>query len=156
MPLATLDDVNQHLPTDKISVEEGDELDQYQLDVERIIKGALSNTYEPTTLAGWSDPTVSPTHAKYVPGLIRSIAGRFIASFFYAKRFSEETTEVAPYAQKLYDEAWDLLRKIISGDVVLYDETDEVAETGARLTDDDFFPRDPIETPPRFTVDQRF
>ena len=156
MSLATLDDVNNHLPIDKLEMVAGDDFNQYLLDVERIIKGALSTTYSPTTLAGWSDPTVSPTHAKYVPGMIRSIAGRFIASFYYAKRFSEESTEVAPYAQKLYDDALGLLNKIVSGEISLYDETDEASPMGQHLEDDDFFPNDPIQTPPVFAMDKQF
>jgi hypothetical protein len=156
MALATLDDVNNHLPVDKIQMVAGADFNQYLLDVERIIKGALSNTYSASTLAGWSDPTVSSSNAKYVPGMIRSIAGRFIASFFYAKRFSEETTETSPYAQKLYDDALGLLTKIIDGEITLYDETDEIVETGGRLNEDDFFPNDPIATPPVFAMDKQF
>jgi hypothetical protein len=156
MALCTLDDVNTHLPIDKIQMEAGTEFDTYLLDAERIIKGALSNTYSATTMAEWSDPTVPPTHIKYVPGMIRSIAGRFIASFFYAKRFSEETTDVAQYAQKLYDEAIGMLNKIVAGDIILYDEVDETAETGGRLEEDDFFPNDVNATPPVFAMDREF
>lgn len=155
MALATLDGVNHWLPPDKMVLT--DQLDdEYQLDVERIIKGYLSNTFSPTTLAGWSDPTVTnPTNSKYVPGLIQAIAGRFIASFYYGKVFSSETTETPQYSQRLYDEAWDLLKKVASGELVLTDE-EEKPDTGSRLGEADFYPNDPTVDAPKFAMAREF
>lgn len=155
MPLATLDDINLWLPADKLVMT--DLLDDpYQLDAERIIKGYLSTTYSATTLAGWSDPTVNQASQYYVPSIIRGIAGRFIASFYYGKQFSSESTDVPQYAQKLYDDAWDLLRKIQSGEIVLTDEADEMPDTGVRLSEADFYPNSPDTDPPKFAMSREF
>ena len=105
MAFATLDDVNMHLPTDKLEMKQP-ALDLMGVDAERIIRGYLSNVFTPLVLAGWTDPTLTnPATAGYVPELIRAIAGRFIAAFYYRERYSEDSLDDPQYAQMKYDEA---------------------------------------------------
>lgn len=154
MPLATDDDIQVHLPEDKIAVADITDLADMQTDAERIIKGYLAGTFSPTTLAGWNDPTVSSSSPNYVPVLIRAVAGRFIAAFAYRRYYSEDSLDDPTYAQTKYDEAMNMLRQIISGELVLTDIT-ETVDTGSHMTSDDFYPNDTADDPV-FRMDLRF
>lgn len=154
MPLATDDDIQVHLPEDKIAVADITDLTDMQTDAERIIKGYLAGTFSPTTLAGWNDPTVNIASPNYVPVLIRAVAGRFIAAFAYRRYYSEDSLDDPTYAQTKYDEAMSMLNQIISGELVLTDVT-EVVDTGTHLTSDDFYPNDTADDPV-FRMDLRF
>jgi len=150
----TLDDVRVHLPLDKIEPEWAD-FERMELDAERIIRGYLSNIVPSTTIAGWDDPTVSdPTATGYVPELIRAIAGRLIAAFFYRERYSEDSLDDPVYAQVKYNEAIALLNGVISGQFVMYDVQPPL-DLGERLNSDDFWPNN-TDDGPFFTVDDRF
>jgi hypothetical protein len=141
--LATLSDVNRYLPTEKIEVTEP-ELELFEVDASRIIRGYLAGVFSPATLAAWADPVTTPE-------LIRSIAGRLIAALFYRERYSEDSLEDPQYAQKLYDDAMAWIMDIREGDIQLIDVT-EVPTTGDRFTIDDFWPNDDS---PLFTIDQK-
>lgn len=154
MPLATDDDVQVHLPEDKIAVADITDLADMQTDAERIIKGWLAGTFSPTTLAGWNDPTVNIASPNYVPVLIRAVAGRFIAAFAYRRYYAEDSLDDPEYAQTKYNEAMDMLRQIIDGELVLSDVAEEV-DTGTHMTSADFWPNDSTD-PPKFTMDIQF
>lgn len=143
--LATLDDVNAHLPSDIIQLTNAED-DGIQLDTERIIKGFLAGTFSPLTLAGWSDPATTPM-------MIRAIAGRFIAAFYYKLRFSASSGRIPQYAQDKYNEAWSMLRDVKTGTIEL-DEVTEDVDFGGHISDDDFFPNDSA-SPPVFTMDMK-
>ena len=108
--------------------------DQFQIDAERIIRGYLSNVYSSTTLASWTTPNQTP-------GLIRSVAGRLIAAWFYGAKYSGEVSEWNDYSDKLYKDAIAMLEQIQSGDLVLI-EVDEEMTTGDTITSADFWPND--------------
>src|SRR5262245_14450637 len=114
MALASLDDVKTHLPPDKFEATDGNpEIALFQVDVERLIKGYLSSVFSATTLAAWADPSTTPSY-------IRSIAGRLVAAFYYAKKVSEDLPDWdRTYPQRLYDEAMLMLNMIREGDVIL-------------------------------------
>ena len=146
--LCSLDDINVHLPTDKIEVLDAVD-DKVQLDAERIIKGHLAGVYAPLTLAAWSDPDTTPA-------IIRAIAGRFIAAHEYAKRYSEDIPDISEYAQSLYDNALSLLTQIKTGAIVIpEDESGETVDVGSRLTREDFWPNDDAPEP-FFAVESQF
>jgi len=148
MSLADLSDINKWLPTDKISVSEAED-DEFQLTVERSIKGLLANLYTAVTLSSWGTPSTTP-------GEIREIAGKLIAALFYRKKFSGQTTELAAYAQQLYNEAYEALMQIRSGDLVLIDLPAGTTVTIAdAFTNLDFLPNDSTG-PPKFTMDMEF
>lgn len=141
--LATLNDINTHLEETRLKATDA-EVELLQLDALRVVKGMLSNTYSPATLAGWTDPSeTDPNDPDYVPEIIRAIAGRFIAAKYYARKTSIEQVEVPDYAQWLYDAAMADLNAIIAGTLVLID-VDEVVDTGSTITDANFnFPDEP-------------
>ena len=148
MALCSLDDVNVHLPTDKIELL--DAVDEaIQLDAERMVKGHLAGIYAPETLAAWDTPETTPQ-------LIRAIAGRFIAAHEYARRYSEDIPDVPEYSQWLYNGALTQLTQIKTGELVIpEEETGEVVDVGSRLTPDDFYPNASAPDPV-FAMDSEF
>lgn len=143
--LASLDDIRTHLPEDKLQVSDGnEEIAKYQIDVERVIKGYLSSTFSAAILAAWADPDSTPD-------FIRAIAGRLIAAFYYAKRYSEDMPDWdKTYPQRLYNEAMAMLLKVQTGEVDIGVED----EAGTQFSSAFFYPTK--DTEPVFTMDMRF
>jgi hypothetical protein len=147
MPLADVHDINAFLPTDKIAATEGnEETDRTLLDAERLIRGHLAGVYEPATLATWSDPDNTPE-------LIRSIAGRLAAAFFYRMRYAVDLADVPEYAQTLYNEAMMLIDNLKTGNVTLEEVTVDVTDVPNRAF---FWPNDDTPTPAAFRMDMEF
>jgi len=145
MALASLDDVNAHLPYDKLAVTPGNqEYSRALIDTERVIKGELSTQYLPATLATWADPTTTPVY-------IRAIAGRLTAAFYYRLRYAEDSRTSPEYAQFKYDEAMMMLHKVISGSVLL----PEVQDVEIYVSDLRFYP-DETAPGPFFTMELEF
>lgn len=142
MAIADINDANTHLPQDKIPLKDA-RFPALQIDSERVVRGALAGYFLPTTLASWTDP-------ENTPGLIRSIAGRLIAALWYKERYSEDSLQVPQYAQDKYDEAMLFLQKILSGDMILEEVTED--DVGAdRFTSADFYPNS--DTDPKFQIE---
>lgn len=143
MSLTTVDAANAYLPRDKLLVLNAND-DSIQLEVERTIKGKLSGTYSPATLASWTQPgkpddTPTPT----VPQSIQDVAAKLIAAHVYAKAFSSEVGGVPEYAQWLYDQAMDVLDSLVMGLTTLPPDElppDELPDAAGRLTRDMFWP----------------
>jgi len=133
MPLADLEDINQHLPDTNLQITEQED-GPYQIDAERIIRGYLSNVYTSATLASWTTPNQTP-------GLIRSVAGRLIAAWFYAAKVSGEVPDWNDYSDQKYKEAIGLLEQIVAGNLIL-EEVDEEIVTGNSIDSADFWPND--------------
>ena len=146
MPLASLDDVNTHLPGDKFKASDGNpEITLFQTDIDRLIKGYLSSVFSQATLQQWATPAGTP---KY----IRACAGRLIAAFYYAKKVSEDLPDWdRTYPQRLYDIAMQMLEAVRTGAVVL----EEVAEEIGTAFDSSFFYPDASDEP-SFTMDMRW
>lgn len=145
--LASLDDINTHLPGDKLLATDAN-TELLQLDAVRTIKGMLSGTFSVVTLAAWDAPANTPV-------FIRGVAGRLIAARYYAQRYSEDSTDVPEYAQWLYDQSLQLLNTVISGTTTLVEVT-EVVDTGNRLSTDNFYPNGDGTAEPKFTMDGVF
>lgn len=133
MPLVTIDEINVQLPEDKLQVSNAND-DALNTSVERIVKGKLSGTFSPVTLASWSTPGTTPA-------LVREIIAKLIAAHVYARAFSSEVTGTPTWSQKLYDEAMGLIDGIVLGSITL-PEVVETVDTGSRLTRDFFWPND--------------
>lgn len=149
--LASLSDINTHLPVDKLDAESVDELtvssiDLFEIDVDRLIRGYLSGVYTPATLAVWDSPANTPDY-------IRSIAGRLIASFWYAQRYSEDIESENHFAQGLYIEGMGMLDCVRTGEVIL--PTDVTPNAGTQFSED-FFQPNSKSTPPKFSMDTVF
>ena len=143
--LASLDDINTFLPTDKLEARDGDErIARHQTDVDRVIKGYLSSTFSAVTLAAWADPDSTP-------GFIRSIAGRLIAAFHYGRSYTEDLPDWdRTYPQRIYNEAMQMLEQVRTGDVIVVE--DETPST--QFSSNFFYPGKDSE--PVFTMDMRF
>lgn len=145
--LASLDDVNAYLPSDKFTATDGNpEIELLQIDVERIIKGYLASVFSAATLATWVSPATTPT-------VLRSVAGRLIAAFYYAKKVSEDLPDWdGTYPQRLYDDAMKMLMDIIDGSITLPEVPDV---PGTAFDSSFFFPR-ASDGEPKFTMDMRW
>jgi hypothetical protein len=111
--LASLDDINTHLPSDKASIADADD-DPFQTDVARYVRSLLSGFFPSEVLATWTNPDNTPE-------LIRGIAGRLIAAQWYATLYSEDISGVSEYAQGKYNEANNMIDRIRNGSMVVVD-----------------------------------
>lgn len=146
MALVDENDINVHLPEDKLVADAEPLLDQIQEDIERIIRGNLAGSIDPAIMALWLTPDDTPA-------LIRAIGGRLGAAFIYRRRYSEDSLDDPQYAQFKYDEAMAMIAGIKSGDLSL----EEVpGELGLALTLDMFYPNDPGTDPPKFSINSVF
>lgn len=144
---ATLDDINMHLPPGKAEIEDAED-DLLQVDAFRFIRSKLIGKFATTILALWIDPNSTPE-------IIRAIAGRLIASKWYAEIYAEDSDEDAKFAKTLYDEAIAMLMDILSGASIVIDPTTGEpypTDTG-QLTDASFYPNDDN---PKFRMDMEF
>lgn len=145
--LADLDDINTHLPEDKLQADD-DVTDKLQIDAARLIRAMLAGFVPTATLALWVEPADTPE-------LIRGIAGKLIASKYYSIRYAEDS-DVSDYAQNLYLEAIAEINQIREGTlIILGDDGIEITITGTSLEEDDFWPNDSTD-PPKFTMGQTF
>jgi len=92
--LASLEDINTHLPSDKARMQDSDD-DSLQIDVFRYVRALLAGFFPVTTLSGWNTPANTPE-------IIRGVAGRIIAAKWYATLYSEDIEGASEYAQALY------------------------------------------------------
>src|SRR5580765_7490809 len=95
--LASLEDINTHLPGDKAKMVDSDD-DLLQIDASRYIKSLLAGYFSSAVLTSWNSPVNTPE-------TIRGVAGRVIAAKYYATLYAEDIPTVSEYAQQLYNEA---------------------------------------------------
>lgn len=146
MALVDENDINVHLPEDKLVADGEPLLDQILEDIERIIRGNLAGTIDSAVMALWLTPDDTPE-------LIRAIGGRLGAAFIYRRRYSEDSLDDPQYAQFKYDEAMAMILGIKSGDLTIEELPDEL---GFALTLDLFYPNDPGTDPPKFSINSVF
>jgi len=142
MAFASEDDINLHLPDDKLEVDDARYV-PLQQDGERVVRGYLAGHISPDTLATWTDPDTTPE-------VVRAITGRLIAAFYYRLRYSEDGVTDPQYAQVKYNEAIAMLQGIISGEITMVEVTDTVGS--GRLTSIDFYPNTAANLKPYFTT----
>lgn len=141
--LASLSDINAHLPPNvQISNNVDDSL---QVDAQRLIRGQLVSIFSGTILNSWDTPDNTPE-------LIRSIAGRLIASKYYANLVSGQVPdEMAAFAVSLYNEAISMLADIKSG-VLLVVGTDGNPLSQDTIGSDITSDMNPLTGSPVFTM----
>lgn len=145
---ASLNDVNVFLPQDKLAMDSS-LIEPFALDSERIIRGYVGGVVPYVTYNAWADPD-------HTPELIRAIAGRLIASAFYAERYSEDDPNISAYAQMLYNQAIVILMAIKSGtQIVIEVDGTTIDINSSQLEATDFLPND-ASTPHAFTRDLIF
>lgn len=144
--LASLDDINAHLPQDKAEVEDSDD-DLLQVEAYRLVRAKLASTFAVTTLNTWASPGTTPE-------IIRTIAGMVIAAKWYAELYAEDSDEDAVYATRLYNEALGMLQQIKDGTLAVIGVDGITTTDTTLLSTVDFYPNDGI--PPKFTMDKEF
>lgn len=143
--LANLDDINTHLPEDKLEADDAN-TDLLQVDTARFIRAMLVGAFTPVLIAGWTTPATTPD-------LIRGIAGRIIAAKYYAERYAEDA-DVSTYATNLYNDALAYIRGLKDGTYQLVDVNDNIiALSGHGISEDDFWPNSTTPAP-KFTMDR--
>lgn len=142
--LADLEDINTFLPQEKLDATDGNpEINRFQVDIDRAIKGYLSSVYSQATLTAWADPDNTPVY-------IRGIAGRLIAALWYASKLRTQGDWDKSYPQFIYNQGMDMLEMVRTGAVILIEVTDEVAGTAFGRAQ--FWPN-ATTAPPKFTMD---
>lgn len=144
--LANLQDINTHLPPN-VQINNADD-PGLQVSAFRLIRGQLVSIFTPIILNTWDSPNTTPE-------LIREIAGRLIASKYYARVLSgNDVDEVPGYAVSLYNQAISILADIRSGVQIVVD-----ADGNPLATDDigpdpqgDVYPNDTSTPGPQFTM----
>lgn len=145
--LASLDDINTHLPEDKLQADD-EVTDKLQIDAARFVRAMLAGFVPTVTLATWVEPADTPEY-------VRGIAGRIIAAKYYMIRYAEDS-DISEYATGLYNEAVQMLNDVRDGKVTLIGVDDEEIEIqGANLSEDDFWPNSTTGAP-KFSMDQEF
>lgn len=143
MAIVSDDDVQVHLPADKLKIEEiPDDLIKCKLDTERIVRGYLAGVIPAADMALWVDPGD-------VPEVIRAAAGRLCAALIYRLRYSEQSLDDPQFAQTKYNEAMAMLQGIIDGNIIV----DGVVTV--QFDDTYFWPNDSTGEP-KFAMDGRF
>lgn len=151
--LASLDDINANLPGREtggstsgypVVVEATDDNTLLlQVSIARVVRGYLSGAIAGTTLTGWNSPSNTPD-------IVREAAAKMIAAQLYFNQVSRTnlTIEDRNFAQILYNQAMDILNKIISGEINIGQSA--TVETSEHLSSLDFFPVD--DTDRAFTM----
>lgn len=144
--LASIQDINAHLP---INVQINDSVDDsLQVDAYRLIAGQLVSVFSNTVIVTWTSPDTTPDQ-------IRGIAGRLIASKYYARLLAGETPdEIPPYSVSLYNQAVGLLADIRSGNlIVIGTDGNPISDTDTDISED-MYPTDTSTPGPQFTMDR--
>lgn len=150
--LATVEDINAELPSRDtggstsgypVVVEATEEnTTLLQVSVARVVRAYLSGVVDGTILMGWDTPVEAPEP-------VRVIAAKMIAAQLYFNSASRTnlTIDERNFAQIRYNEAMDMLNKIISGEILLGAVVP--TETGT-MSDEDYHPVD--DTDRAFTM----
>jgi hypothetical protein len=111
--LATLDDINGNLDRN-IAEATAENSSLLQVSVSRVVRAYLSGVVNDQILWSWKTPDDTPE-------VVREIAAKMIAAQVWFNQISRTSTEISPdnVAQKRYNEAMDLLNKIVSGEIVI-------------------------------------
>lgn len=145
--LASLDDINTHLPDDKAKMLDSED-DLLQIDAARYVRSLLAGMFSSTTLSGWDSPANTPE-------LIRGVAGRIIAAKYYATLYSEDIAGTSEFAQNLYNEANRIIDGIRSGTYIVLDINDNPIPVENPVTSGEgFFWPDDTTVGPFFTMGQ--
>lgn len=132
MPLASLDDINANLDGTVVKADD-DNTKLVLISVGRMVRGYLARAVDNTVLGTWATPDTTPE-------IIREIAGKLAASQLYFNAMSGTTLQIEDnnIAQRLYDEAMEMLRGTIDGSIVIAG----IVENAENLELEDFFPVD--------------
>jgi hypothetical protein len=136
MTLALFSDANAWLDITKIRFENANDAEPERVQAESVVLGAVKDLF-PDNYALWEDDPTPPQEP--VPRLIRTIVSLLMASYRYAKRYSEESLEENSFALSLEKRAMYLLEGLRAGSITL-DDVDY--ESSLSFGEADFWPND--------------
>lgn len=136
MSLASYEEANRPLDQTKIAFANAPDAESEATQADTIVKSALADIY-PDNVNLWDAEPAPPQEA--TPSTIAVIASFLMASFRYAKRYSEEAIGESNYATQLWDRAMLLLEGLRSGKLGLADVTYDSAAEWNRSS---FWPND--------------
>lgn len=136
--LASYQDANTHLDETKLSfVDEADAADEASEAFE-VIAARIGGLW-PEYIETWDhnpDPGEEAT-----PSVVRTIASLLMASYRYAKAYSEESLTENDYSARLEKRALALLDGVANGTIVLWDKDYPVTDAST-FNSADFWPND--------------
>lgn len=140
MPLATFEEANAWLDGTKIAYLDANDAADDANNADNVVKAYLA--------ANWPEPVLlwdaAPAGAQEkTPEIVADAASLLMASYLYARKYSEETDGEARYATQLEKRAIEILEKLQSGDLTLFDKIygSDIANS-LRLEQADFWPND--------------
>ncbi len=136
MSLASFEDANQWLDRFKIEFDNAEDASEEAEQADAIVKGHLYGTF-PDHVNLWDIAPTGPQEA--TPELVVQVASMLMASYRYAKRYSEEELGRNNYANQLEQRAMKLLQGISDGTIDLADKS---YLSAASFEDTDFWPND--------------
>lgn len=152
--LADFDDANAWLDGTKLAFVDDTDAAPEADNADNLVRGFLKPLF--------GDPVDDWVHdgtgATLTPKLVKDIASMLMASYRYAKVYSEDVIPEADYAARLEARAMSLLNMLKTGELVLAD-TELVS--GTLFEQDDFWPNDTtavteIEDDRKFTIGRIF
>lgn len=143
MPLATFEDANTHLDETKISFVDDADAAPEAREADNIVRSKLGDIF-PDQVAHWIDTLPDPVgDALITPNLVREAASLLMASYRYAKRYSEDELNENDYAARLEKRAMRILEDIRNGTAILWDvDYGLTTEAAYSLEQEDFYPND--------------
>jgi hypothetical protein len=131
MPYASYTDANAWLDEEKLAFVSDGDAQKEAASAERVIRGELTDRYGIVVIDDWVTTT---------PELIKTIAALLMASYRYAKVYSEAGLGVSNYATALEQRALELLRGLREGTIDIGDIVGVVPVGALGFERGDFFP----------------
>lgn len=135
--LATFTDGNAWLDEDKIKFKDNGDALPEATNASARVRGALWASFSNLGAVAIWDAISSPPETD-PPDIVRQVTAMYMASFRYAKKYSEESVEKNGYAVYLVTAADLLLQQILDGTIRI----DASTEPGIELNANDFWPND--------------
>jgi hypothetical protein len=122
--LAGFQDANRWLDGTKIKFETIHDADAEATEADSVVKAALAGLY-PDHINLWIEtlPDSNPDGLEETPDLVRTVASLLMASYRYAKKYSEEILSPSSYALALEAKAMSFLNRLRDGSMSLADES---------------------------------
>ncbi len=138
MALASFEDANEWLDENKIQFLNEDDARQEANNADNIVRSWLAGNW-PEYVNLWAHNAGLADNV--TPAVVKEAASLLMASYRYAKRYSEESFAGSDYAQRLERRAVEMLAQLKQGELVLWDKTygQDIFSTYS-IEPGDFFP----------------
>lgn len=142
MPLALAADANAWLDEVKLSLSSEAVAAPYAESADNVVKSYLAIRYSDYVNL-WDATVPTPAGKETPPQIVREAASLLMASYYYSKKYSEETLDDNDYASRKERQAIKILEDLRDGKSTLWDKPYGVTlQDEAGLEQDDFYPND--------------